>query len=81
MRNIYRFGEDFVVKKELEATQKMATFPEANYVATSTGDHMIMAEIWTKDGKELMDLITKRMGKIEGIKKICPAIILEKLKE
>ena len=74
-------GLDVEPSKFLEAAQKMATFPEAKYVATSTGDHMIMAEIWTKDGKELTDLITKRIGKIEGIKKICPAIILEKLKE
>ena len=74
-------GLDVDPSKFLEAAQKMATFPEAKYVATSTGDHMIMAEIWTKDGKELTDLITKRIGNIDGIKKICPAIILEKLKE
>jgi len=39
-----------------------------------------MTEIWAKDGKEFSDLIFNKIGKIEGIKKICPAIILEQLK-
>jgi len=42
---------------------------------------MIMAEIWTKDGQALAELISNRIGKIEGVKRICPAIILEKIKE
>jgi Lrp/AsnC family transcriptional regulator for asnA, asnC and gidA len=41
---------------------------------------MIMTEIWTRDGRELTKLISKKIGNIEGVKKICPAIILEKLK-
>jgi Lrp/AsnC family transcriptional regulator for asnA, asnC and gidA len=41
---------------------------------------MIMIEIWTQDGKELSKIISEKIGIIEGVKKICPAIILEKLK-
>jgi len=51
--------------------------PETRYVATSTGDHMIMTEIWTRDGRELTKLISNRIGNIKGIKKNCLAIILE----
>jgi Lrp/AsnC family transcriptional regulator for asnA, asnC and gidA len=40
-----------------------------------------MTEIWTKEGRELTNLISNQIGKIESIKKICPAIMLEKLKE
>lgn len=32
-------------------------------------------------GKELTKLFSEKIGKIEGIKKICPSIILEKVKE
>jgi Lrp/AsnC family transcriptional regulator for asnA, asnC and gidA len=39
-----------------------------------------MTEIWTKDGRELTKLISEKIRKIDGVKKICPAIILEKLK-
>ena len=73
-------GVDVEPVKLLEAAQKICEIPETRYVATSTGDHMIMTEIWAKDGRELTDLISNRIGKIEGVKKICPAIILEKLK-
>ena len=73
-------GVDVEPVKLIEAAQKICEILETRYVATSTGDHMIMTEIWAKDGRELTELISNRIGKIEGVKKICPAIILEKLK-
>lgn len=41
---------------------------------------MIILEIWTRDGKELTRIISEKIGKIDGIHRICPSIILEKLK-
>jgi Lrp/AsnC family transcriptional regulator for asnA, asnC and gidA len=73
-------GIDVDPPKLLEVAQKLCEFKEIRCVATSTGDHMIMTEIWTKDGRELTRLISEKIGPIEGVKKICPAIILEKLK-
>jgi len=74
-------GIDVEPTKLLEVAQKLCEFGEIRSVATSTGDHMIMTEIWTKDGKELTKFLSEKIGAIEGIKKICPAIILEKFKE
>jgi len=74
-------GVDVDPSKLLEASQKLCEIPETVYVATSTGDHMIMTEIWTRDGRELTRILSEKIGSIEGVKKICPAIILEKLKE
>ncbi|HDL15625.1 MAG TPA: transcriptional regulator, partial [Euryarchaeota archaeon] len=45
------------------------------------GDHMIMAEVWTRNGKELSSIISEKIGKLQGITHIRPAILLEKLKE
>ena len=73
-------GIDVDPPKLLEVAQKLCEFKEIRSVATSTGDHMIMTEIWTKDGRELTRLISEKIGPIEGVKKICPAIILERLK-
>jgi len=73
-------GVDVDPPKLLEVAQKLCDIPETRYVATSTGDHMIMTEIWARDGKELSKIISEKIGKIEGVNKICPAIILEKLK-
>jgi len=74
-------GVDVDPSKLLEVAQKLCDIPETVYVATSTGDHMIMTEIWTRDGRELTRILSEKIGSIEGVKKICPAIILEKLKE
>ena len=46
---------------------------------SSTGDHMLMFESWFKNTKELDNYI-KELNKIKGIVKICPAILLEKIK-
>jgi len=74
-------GVDVDPSKLLEVAQKLCEIPETVYVATSTGDHMIMTEIWTRDGRELTRILSEKIGSIEGVKKICPSIILEKLKE
>jgi len=40
---------------------------------------MIMMECWFKTRKELNDF-NKKLRKIKGVKKVCPAILSEKLK-
>lgn len=80
IRTVAIVGVDVDPTKLLEAAQKLCEIKEIRSVATSTGDHMIMTEIWTKDGRALTSLISEKIGKIDGVKKICPAIILEKLK-
>ena len=73
-------GIDVEPSMLLEVAQRLSEIPEAKYVATSTGDHMIMAEIWARDGKELSRILSEKVGRIEGITKICPSIILERFK-
>jgi len=81
IKTIAVVGVDVDPTRLLEVAQKLCEFKEIKWVATSTGDHMIMTEIWTRDGRELTRLISEKIGVIEGVKKICPAIILEKLKD
>lgn len=73
-------GIDVEPTRLLEAAQRLAEIPEARYVATSTGDHMIMTEIWARDGKELSKIISEKIGRIDGIRRICPSIVLERFK-
>ncbi|TET64401.1 Lrp/AsnC family transcriptional regulator [Candidatus Bathyarchaeota archaeon] len=80
IRAIAIVGVDVDPTELLEAAQKLCEIKEIRSVAISTGDHMIMTEIWTRDGRELTRLISEKIGAIEGVKRICPAIILEKLK-
>ncbi|MEM2700146.1 MAG: Lrp/AsnC family transcriptional regulator [Candidatus Bathyarchaeia archaeon] len=74
-------GIDVEPSKLLEVSQKLCEFAETRYVATSTGDHMIMTEIWARDTKDLAKIISEKIGAIDGVKKVCPAIILERMKE
>jgi len=67
--------------KMLEVAQQLCDIKEIKCVATSSGDHMIMFETWTRNGKELNKLISEKISTIQGIKEICPALILEKLKD
>jgi Lrp/AsnC family transcriptional regulator for asnA, asnC and gidA len=48
-------------------------------VPTSTGDHRLMLEISMRNERELTKLITDSINTIEGVKRICPALILERL--
>lgn len=74
-------GIDTDPSKILDVAKKLCELPETRYVATSTGDHMVIAEVWAKNTMDLLRIINEKIGVIDGIKKICPAIILEKLKE
>jgi Lrp/AsnC family transcriptional regulator for asnA, asnC and gidA len=74
-------GIDVEPSRLLEVAQELCVFKEIRCVATSSGDHMIMIEIWTKDGRALTRLLSEQIGTLNGVRKICPALILEKLKE
>ncbi len=65
--------------KLLIAAQELCNIKEAKCVATSSGDHMVMLEIWVRNGRELAKLFTQQIEKVEDVKEICPALILEKL--
>ncbi len=73
-------GVDTEPEKFLEVAKKLKDEDFTKSVYITTGDHMIMTEIWAKDGDELTKIISEKIGKLSGVKKICPAIILEKVK-
>ncbi len=79
-RTVTILGLDVEPSLFLEAADAMSKIEEVKWVATTTGDHMIMTEIWTHNGKELGALISEKIGKINGVHRICPAIILEMVK-
>lgn len=74
-------GADVEPDRFLEVAEELAEYESVREVSLTTGDHMIMMEIWAEDGEELTEILTEKIGRIEGIKQICPAIVLEKLKD
>ncbi len=73
-------GLDVVPDKYLAIVEALAKLDEVKGVMTSTGDHMIMVELWARDNRELTYIILQKIGKLEGVARVCPAIILEKIK-
>ncbi len=51
-----------------------------NFLALTSGDHSIIAIIWAHDSRELAR-IHDEISKINGVKRVCPALILDILKE
>ena len=72
--NIALVGIDVAPEKYLDIAKKLTEFEEIKYVASSTGDHMFMLEVWAKNGDSLRAVSDKIKG-IEGVTRICPAII------
>jgi len=50
------------------------------YLAITSGDHGIIAIIWAKDSDDVAK-IHGEIAKMDGVKRVCPAIILDVIKE
>ena len=74
-------GIDVLPEKFLYVAKKLTEMDNIKMVATTSGDHMIMTEIWGEKGAELRSFISERIEKITGVTRTCPAIINETLKE
>lgn len=72
-------GIDAESDKLLRIANSIAENDWARKVWITTGDHMIMVEIWAKDNREFMTII-EEIGKLDGVSKVCPAIVLETIK-
>lgn len=62
----------------LKVVDQIREFDEVKWAAKSTGDHMIMAEIWAKDAEELSKIISEKIGQLDGVRDLKPSILLEK---
>ena len=74
-------GIDVQPEKFLHVAKKLTEFENVKMVATTSGDHMIMTEIWGEKASELRNFISERIERISGVTRTCPAIITEILKE
>lgn len=74
-------GVDVAVEHYLSAVERLKAFPEVKFIATCSGDHQIIVEVWAKDMAELRQFVSGKIESIEGVNRVCPAILLEKIKE
>lgn len=72
-------GIDTAPESYIKVINELKGMKEVINLSSASGDHMIMIETWLKDSDELSDFIS-RIESIEGVVKVCPAIILERIK-
>ena len=72
-------GLDVEPEHLLKAIDEIKSRNYVKYLALTTGDHMLIAEIWAKDNSDLISKLNE-IGSIVGIRNVKPAIVLEILK-
>jgi len=72
-------GIDTKPEYYISTLEKLKEMKEVISLYSSSGDHMILIECWFKNSEELTKFV-KTLERTEGVTKICPAIILEKIK-
>ena len=77
--NLALIGVDTFPEKYLDVAKRLKEFDDIKYVASTTGDHMFMLEVLTKTDDELKN-ISDKLKRIDGVTRICPAIIKNTIK-
>ncbi len=72
-------GVDVEPEHLLNVAWTLAEREYTRFVALTAGEHMIIAEIWSKDNKEL-NKILEDIGRNNGVKRVCPSLVLDVLK-
>ncbi|MBA7676039.1 DNA-binding transcriptional activator DecR [subsurface metagenome] len=72
---------DTAPEKRQEVIGKLTKIEEVRKLATSTGEHMITGEVWAHDNHELADIVIRKIGGIEGVKKVNREVTLEQVKD
>ncbi|MGB9758914.1 MAG: Lrp/AsnC family transcriptional regulator [Thermoproteota archaeon] len=73
-------GIDIEPEALVDVQAKVKEFSEIKELYLTTGDHSLMAYVECKDQNEFSELISKKLTPINGVRKIYPSIILERVK-
>ncbi|GGP21855.1 transcriptional regulator [Thermocladium modestius] len=79
-KHVAIIGIDSEPDKLIQIAHDLASKDFSKKVYITTGDHMIMMEAWARDSME-MTKILQEIGSINGVRKVCPAIILDYVKQ
>jgi Lrp/AsnC family transcriptional regulator for asnA, asnC and gidA len=78
-KSVAQIGIDTLPEKYLDVVKKLTDLSEVRSVFTTSGDHMIMIEFWARDSNDLLEF-SQKLQEMEGVTRICPAIIMETVK-
>ncbi|WP_066414309.1 HTH-type transcriptional regulator LrpA1 [Halorubrum aethiopicum] len=79
-QSIAMVGMDVDSGKYVSATRELKALDEIEALYTSSGDHMLMAEVRAADGDELGDVINDELLAVDGVTAAHPSFLQERLK-
>jgi Lrp/AsnC family transcriptional regulator for asnA, asnC and gidA len=79
-KSIALVGIDVASERYIDATRELKSLPEVEALYSSSGDHMLMAEVHAPDGEAVAETIGDRILTIEGVEAAHPSFLQERLK-
>ena len=79
-QSIAMVGIDVASELYVEATRELKALGSIEALYSSSGDHMLMAEVRAQDGDSLGDVISEDILSIEGVTAAHPSFLQERLK-
>ena len=79
-RSIAMVGMDVDSGQYVAATRALKGLDAVEALYTSSGDHMLMAEVRAEDGDELGDVINDQLLAVNGVTAAHPSVLQERLK-
>jgi Lrp/AsnC family transcriptional regulator for asnA, asnC and gidA len=79
-QSIAMVGIDVASERYVEATRQLSDIDAVESLYTSSGDHMLMAEVRANDGNELAAVIEDEMLELDGVTAAHPSFLQERLK-
>jgi Lrp/AsnC family transcriptional regulator for asnA, asnC and gidA len=79
-QSIALVGIDVASERYVEATRALKELDAVESLYTSSGDHMLMAEVRASDGNALGDIIAEELLSIDGVTAAHPSFLQERLK-
>ena len=79
-KSIAMVGVDVASERYVEVTRKLKHLDAVESLYTSSGDHMLMAEVRAADGDEVGEIIQDEILSIDGVEAAHPSFLQERLK-
>ncbi|MEF8790414.1 MAG: HTH-type transcriptional regulator LrpA1 [Haloarculaceae archaeon] len=79
-QSIALVGIDVASERYVEATRDLKELDAVESLYTSSGDHMLMAEVRAPDGDAVGEVISERILTIDGVEAAHPSFLQERLK-
>jgi Lrp/AsnC family transcriptional regulator for asnA, asnC and gidA len=79
-QSIALVGVDVASERYVEATRRLKDLEAVEALFSSSGDHMLMAEVRAADGDEVGEVIREEILSIEGVEAAHPSFLQERLK-